>query len=213
MDLPVLIGIDRAGLVGADGETHHGVFDIGILRPLPNLILAQPCDAQEARNMIATALHQNHPFAIRYPRGEVDVRNIEKAEVIPLSWKELYVPETIRAAVISYGPDVLKISEKARINDLPVLVVNARFFKPLDLACIRRIAALHVPVFVYETDMKASGLSSAILESCCDEGISMPLKRYGIGDEYIQHGAASLLKKEAGFDLNLLYDDILKTVQ
>ena len=212
MDLPVLIGIDRAGLVGADGETHHGVFDIGILRPLPNLIFGQPRNAQQARNMIFTALHQNHPFAIRYPRGEANVESLPPMEEMEFVWETVHSADTPKAAVISYGPDVEAIASKMKVNDMPVEVVDARFFRPLDGACIERIASYHIPVFVYETDMKACGLASAILEYCCDRKIELPLKRYGIGDEYIQHGSAALLKKEAGFDLNLLYDDILKAV-
>ena len=212
MDLPVLIGIDRAGLVGSDGETHHGVFDISILRPIPNLILAQPRNGQEARNMIFTAMHQNHPFALRYPRGEVNVEALTEMKLIPLKWEAVYAPENAKAAVISYGPDVETIAQKMQVNEMPVLVIDARFFKPLDGECLKHIADLKVPVFLYETDMKAGGLSSAVLEYCCDNGISLPLHRYGIGDEYIQHGSAALLKKEAGFDLSVLYDDILKAV-
>ncbi|MBR2768478.1 MAG: 1-deoxy-D-xylulose-5-phosphate synthase [Solobacterium sp.] len=212
MDLPVLIGIDRAGLVGSDGETHHGVFDISILRPIPNLILAQPRNGQEARNMIFTAMHQNHPFAIRYPRGEVNAENLSEMKLIPLKWEAVYAPKNPKAVVISYGPDVETIAQKMEVNEMPVLVIDAKFFKPLDGECLKHIADLKVPVFLYETDMKAGGLSSAVLEYCCDNGISLPLHRYGIGDEYIQHGSAALLKKEAGFDLSVLYDDILKAV-
>ena len=213
MDLPVIIGIDRAGLVGSDGETHHGVFDIGILRPIPNLIYGQPRNAQEARDMLYTAMKQNHPFAIRYPRGEVNAENLSEMKELPLKWEIIHDVENPKAIVISYGPDVQTIADKMKVNEMPVAVVDARFFKPLDGECIEYLASCGIPVFVYETDMKACGLSSAILEYCCDHGISMKLRRYGIDDEYIQHGSAALLKKEAGFDLSMLYDDILKALQ
>ena len=146
MDLPVLIGIDRAGLVGSDGETHHGIFDIGILRPIPNLILAQPKDANEARNLLYTALKQDHPFAIRYPRGEVDCSNLEEMKEIPFTWTVETDPADPKCIVLAYGPDVLSIQNKIEVNGLPVRLINCRFFKPLDEAMIQSIASSKLPV-------------------------------------------------------------------
>ena len=213
MDLPVLIGIDRAGLVGADGETHHGVFDIGILRPLPNLILGQPMNAQEARNMIYTALHQDHPFAIRYPRGEVDCSAETEYQTIPLNWTIEYDCEAPKCIVLSYGPDVEVIRNKLKVNELPVRLINCRFFKPLDTEMIEKTASSGLPVLIYETDMKACGLGSAILEYSNDHHLNLVLKRYGIGDEYVPQGAANLLRKDEHCDLSTLYDDIAKACE
>jgi 1-deoxy-D-xylulose-5-phosphate synthase len=210
MDLPVLIGIDRAGLVGADGDTHHGVFDVGILRALPNLILAQPKDANEARDMIYTALHQSHPFAVRYPRGEVFCGDLHEAQEISFNWSVEYSGSDDKCIVMAYGPDVDAIRNKLAVNELPVRLINCRFFKPLDEAMIREAAASGLPVIVYETDMKACGLASAILEYCNDNDISMKLKRMGLSDRYIPQGAANLLKKDDGCDLTSLYEEIMK---
>ena len=213
MDLPVLIGIDRAGLVGSDGETHHGIFDIGILRPIPNLILAQPKDANEARNLLYTALKQDHPFAIRYPRGEVDCSNLEKMKEIPFTWTVETDPADPKCIVLAYGPDVLSIQNKIEVNGLPVRLINCRFFKPLDEAMIQSIAASKLPVLVYETDVKAGGLASAILEYSNDHQLKLEVKRYGIGDSFVPHGAANLLKKDEQCDLSTLYEDIAKVCE
>jgi 1-deoxy-D-xylulose-5-phosphate synthase len=210
MDLPVLIGIDRAGLVGADGDTHHGIFDVGILRALPNLILAQPKDAAEARDMIYTALHQNHPFAVRYPRGEVFCESLPEPKVISLNWSVEYSGSDDKCIVMAYGPDVDAIRNKLSVNELPVRLINCRFFKPLDEEMIRTVAASGLPVIVYETDMKACGLSSAILEFCNDNDLKLKLKRMGLSDRYIPQGAANLLKKDDGCDLTSLYEEIMK---
>lgn len=210
MDLPVLIGIDRAGLVGADGDTHHGVFDVGILRALPNLILAQPKDAAEARDMIYTALHQNHPFAVRYPRGEVFCESLPEPKEISLNWSVEYSGSDDKCIVMAYGPDVDAIQNKLSVNELPVRLINCRFFKPLDEEMIRTVAASGLPVIVYETDMKACGLASAILEFCNDNDLNLKLNRMGLSDHYIPQGAANLLKKDDGCDLTSLYEEIMK---
>ncbi|MBR4455294.1 MAG: 1-deoxy-D-xylulose-5-phosphate synthase [Solobacterium sp.] len=210
MDLPVLIGIDRAGLVGADGDTHHGVFDIGILRSLPNLILAAPKDAAEARNMIYTALRQDHPFALRYPRGEVICSDLPDFAEISFSWTLEYAPEEAKVIVMAYGPDVDLIKHKLEVNELPVKLINCRFIKPLDEAMLKETAESGLPVFIYETDMKAGGLASAILEYSNDHHLHLEVTRYGLGDHYIPQGSANLLKKDEGCDLSTLYDDIVK---
>ena len=131
MESPVVIGIDRSGLVGEDGPTHHGVFDIGILRPLPNLIIAQPKDAIEAQHLLFSAFKLNRPYAIRYPRGSAVYHEVESFEVIKTgSWTVLGNLESARVIVVAYGPDVDKIKDKIDANQLPVCVINARFIKP-----------------------------------------------------------------------------------
>ena len=210
-DLPVVIGIDRAGLVGEDGETHHGVFDIGFLKPIPNLILAQPKDAAEARSLLKTAFASSHPFAIRYPRGGISCRQLPPAELIRVgSWRVFRDAPENKAAVFAYGPDVDRILSKIQVNDLPVTVVNCRFFKPIDTACIDQFAKRGIPVIVFETDMKESGLAASILEYLCDSHQTMNLTRMGIGDEYVQQGAVNLLRRDEGIDLNSLYEKLME---
>ncbi len=209
MDLPVVIGIDRAGLVGEDGDTHHGVFDIGILRPLPNLIMACAKDADEAQDLLFTAFEQNHPFAIRYPRGSAPYREKTEPEYIPIGcWEILNHFDGNRVAVISYGPDVLRILQKVQVNQMAVTVINARFIKPLDLKVIKMLADQNMSVFVYQPDMDAGGLASAILELCSKNKWSIDLTSIGINDEYIPHGASGILRKKYGIDINSLFERI-----
>ncbi|MCR5229448.1 MAG: 1-deoxy-D-xylulose-5-phosphate synthase [Solobacterium sp.] len=209
MDLPVVIGIDRAGLVGDDGDTHHGVFDITILKPLPNIIIGQPKDAREAVRMMNTAFAQKHPFAIRYPRGEVRVNPETSHELLKIgSWTVFNDRPDNQAAVLTYGPDVDRIVHKCEVNNLPVTVVNCRFFKPIDSECLERLAERNIPVIVYETDMKEGGLSTSVAEYYCDRKIRADVIRMGIGDHFVEHGSVSLLKRNEHLDMNSLFDVI-----
>lgn len=209
MDLPVVIGIDRAQLTGEDGETHHGVFDIGILRPLPNLILAQPKDSIEAQNMLYTAFHQSHPFAIRYSKASVIYHELNEFEMIPIgSWEIFNETEETKAYIITYGNECDRFIQKVKINQLPIAIVNARFIKPLDENMLLKIANANKPIFTYELDMLTGGLSSAILEFYNGKGITNRLYRYGIHDEYVQHGSLNVLKKELRLDINTFFEEV-----
>jgi 1-deoxy-D-xylulose-5-phosphate synthase len=211
MDLPVVIGIDRAGLVGEDGDTHHGVFDIGILRPLPNLVIASAKDADEAQDLLFTAFNQQHPFAIRYPRGSAVYQPKEILNLIHIGqWEVLNGNADNKAVIISYGPDVERLLQKVTVNNLAVTIINARFIKPLDEELILEIARWHLPVFVYQPDMEIGGLASAILEYCSRQQISMVLTSIGLKDEYVPHGAVGVLRKKYGIDINSLFEQVLK---
>ena len=114
MECPVVIGVDRSGLVGEDGPTHHGVFDVGILRPLPNMIIAQAKDASEAQDMLYTAFELRRPYAIRYPRGSAVYFENESLNLIETgTWTVLGNLENASVIVLAYGPDVDKIRLKA----------------------------------------------------------------------------------------------------
>lgn len=211
MDLPVVIGIDRAGLVGEDGDTHHGVFDIGILRPLPNLIIASAKDADEAQDLLYTAFNQQHPFAIRYPRGSAAYQ--QKAELTDVKvgqWEVFNKDSGSKAVIISYGPDVDRLIQKVTVNALPIAIINARFIKPLDNDLIIEIAGWNIPIFVYQPDLEIGGLASAILDLCNNRHLSVNLTSVGLQDEYVPHGAIGVLRKKYGIDINSLFEQVLK---
>ena len=211
MDLPVVIGIDRAGLVGEDGDTHHGVFDISILRSLPNLILSQPKDAYELQQLLTTAYAQNHPFAIRYPRGAAPYQEYSNVQPVEIgSWTVAYEPDKVEMTVLSYGPDVDRLVNKFMTNNLPIRVVNARFFKPLDEKMLNQLASENQPVLIYETDMKAGGLSSAVLEWCCDYRCMMNIERIGLDDCFVSQGAINQLRIQQNIDLNTVCETCLR---
>ena len=208
MDLPVVIGIDRAGLVGEDGATHHGCFDIQLLRSLPNMILSQPKDAQEAQNLLYTAFLQKHPFAIRYPRGNIEKTDAEMEEIEIGSWSEYQTSDQVELYVIAYGGDVDAIYSKAKVNHLKIAVINARFLKPLDTIMLDHMADSHLPIIVYETDILAGGLSSFILEYYNDTNQHVFLHRFGIEDHFVNQGSISELRRSEGIDLNTLFKKI-----
>ena len=207
MDLPVVIGIDRCGLVGEDGATHHGVFDISMLHAIPNLILSQPKDADEARALLREAFAQEHPFCIRYPRGNVPYT---KGEVqAPLgTWERWCTDGDPKVCVITYGGDVDRIREKALANQFAIEVVNARYFKPLDEKMLDQILYRPIPIILYESDMLDGGLSSAILQYINDHQIDRHLIRMGIGDHFVEQGSIAQLRKAEHIDINSLFSTI-----
>ena len=208
MKLPVVIGIDRCGLVGEDGETHHGVFDITMLHAIPNLIMAQPKDVQEARALMKTAFSCARPFCIRYPRGSVPYTK-EEGEPAPVgTWTRWSSQREARVCVISYGSDIDRIISKVRANDMPVEIVNARYFKPLDEAMLDDILYRSIPVIVYESDMLDGGLSSAILQYINDHRICCHLIRIGIGDHYVEQGSIPQLRRAEKIDMNTLFKEL-----
>lgn len=213
MESPVVIGIDRSGLVGEDGPTHHGVFDIGILRPLPNLIIAQPKDAFEAQNILYSAFKLNRPYAIRYPRGSAVYREVDAFEMIETgTWTVLGNLDSARVVVVAYGPDVDKIKDKIDANQLPVCVVNARFIKPLDDGLLNYLTQLNKHVIVYETDMLAGGLSSAIMEWLAERQLKLDMDRIGIMDHFVTHGSVPDLRRYENIDISSLFERIKKAV-
>lgn len=210
MKLPVVIGIDRCGLVGEDGETHHGVFDIALLRHIPNMVLSQPKDAIEAQHLLYTAFSQNEcPFAIRYPRGNTSYEKVENYHQIPIgSWEKFQLKEESKVVVITYGDHVDRIISKAKVNDLAITVVNARFFKPLDEEMLLSILTDTQDVIIYETDIFAGGLGSAILEFMNKHRIYKDIQCMGIQDCFVEQGSVPQLRKTLHLDMNTLFEMI-----
>ena len=209
MDLPVVIGIDHAGIVGSDGETHHGIYDIGLLTALPNMILAEPCDADETMDLLHTAFHQSHPFGIRFPKSAIPYHESHKAEIVEIgTWVKFNDSEMNRVAVLTYGEMVGTVLEKVQSNSLPVTVINCRFFKPLDRDMIEELSARNMKCISYEGDALIHGLGSSVLEYVNSKKISLNLTRIGISDVYVQHGSERLLRREHHIDLNTLMDEI-----
>lgn len=211
MDLPVVIGIDHAGLVGPDGETHHGIYDIGLLSPLPNMILSQPKDAEEMQDLIYTAFHQSHPFAIRFPKGTVKSAASMTGKELPIgSWVKYNDDSANQAAILTYGEDVDRVLDKVIVNHLPITVINCRFFKPLDEEMLSELSRRHMKCIIYEMDMKAGGLAEHILGFMNDREMPLSIKVFGIPDEYIQQGSERLLRRDLKIDLNTLMEEAIK---
>jgi 1-deoxy-D-xylulose-5-phosphate synthase len=204
-ELDVTFAMDRAGLVGDDGPTHHGVFDIAYLRPLPNITLAAPRDEAQLKHLLRTALTQGGPFGLRYPRGEgvgAALPELGDVAAIPVGKGEI-LREGLRVALIGYGSGVAKALEAADLlaeHDLEVTVADARFAKPLDLELMRTLAADHELLVTVEEGVLAGGFGSGVWEALNDAGITVPrMLRVGLPDRYVTHGKPALLHAEVGF--------------
>jgi 1-deoxy-D-xylulose-5-phosphate synthase len=201
--LPVVFCMDRAGLVGDDGPTHHGVFDIAYLRCLPNMTLMAPRDEAMLVHMLHTALrHDAGPVAIRYPRGEgVGVPLPARPERIPIGTGEI-LREGERVAIVGYGSGVGKALGAADIlaeGGLDVTVADARFAKPLDTGLLAQLAAEHDLLVTVEEGVLPGGFGSGVWESLSEGGLSPRILRVGLPDRYVTHGAPKLLHEEVGF--------------
>jgi 1-deoxy-D-xylulose-5-phosphate synthase len=200
--LDVVFAMDRAGLVGDDGPTHHGVFDIAYLRCLPNIVLMAPRDEAMLVHMLHTALAHNGPVALRYPRGAgVGVRLPAKPEAIRIGTGEI-LREGERVALLGYGSGVGKALEAAEIlaeRGISVTVADARFAKPIDAGLAAQLAAEHELIVTVEEGVLAGGFGSAVWESLSDAGLAPRILRVGLPDRYVTHGAPKLLHEEVGF--------------
>ena len=201
--LNVIFGIDRSGLVGADGETHQGVFDVGFLTQFPNMTVTMPKDENEARDLVYTAMqHSQGPFAIRYPRGNgYGVPLNKNKSLIELgTWEQLSTGQDV--TLISYGPTVHTIIEAAELltkEDISATVLNARFIKPMDIKKLHEVGRSNQPVLIAEEGMLKGGLGSQIATFFMEHGYTNLIKRIGIEDEYIEHGNVDQILE----DLNL----------
>jgi 1-deoxy-D-xylulose-5-phosphate synthase len=201
--LPVVLCLDRAGLVGDDGPTHHGAFDIAYLRCLPNITLMAPRDEAMLVHMLHTALrHDAGPVAIRYPRGEaVGVPLPATPQRLPLGTGEL-LREGERVALVGYGSGVGKALGAADLlagHGLEVTVADARFAKPLDAGLLGQLAAEHDLLVTVEEGVLAGGFGTAVWECLSEVGVAPRILRVGLPDRYVTHGAPRLLHEEVGF--------------
>ena len=213
-NLNVFIGIDRAGLVGADGETHQGVFDIAFLRHIPNIVLMMPKDENEAQHMIYTAIqYDNGPIAMRFPRGSVyGVELDNKLKNLPIgTWEVLR--EGTDYAILTFGttiPMALEAAKKLEKYGIQTKIINARFIKPLDEKMLRSLLHNQIPILTIEEAILQGGFGSSVLEFACDNGYTdHEIKRMGIPDRFIEHGDVKNLLHEVG----LTSDNIVQTIK
>ncbi len=201
--LNVVFAMDRAGLVGDDGPTHHGVFDIAYLRCLPNIVLMAPRDEAMLVHMLHTALrYDDGPVALRYPRGEgVGVGLPDRPRAIEIGTGEI-LREGERVALLGYGTGVGKAIEAADIladSGISVTVADARFAKPIDAGLVAQLAAEHDLLVTVEEGVLAGGFGSAVWETLSDAGLAARILRVGLPDRYVTHGAPRLLHEEVGY--------------
>lgn len=202
-NLNVFFGIDRAGLVGADGETHQGVFDIAYLRHIPNIVLMMPKDENEGQHMVYTALkYDDGPIAMRFPRGNgLGVPMDGEFKEIPIGTWEVLRPGT-DAAILTFGTTIPMALEAASILEkqgCQVSVINARFIKPLDEPMLLSLLNKNIPILTIEEAALQGGFGSFILEFASEHGFHhAQIDRMGVPDQFIEHGSVDLLLKDIG---------------
>ncbi|MCF0043472.1 1-deoxy-D-xylulose-5-phosphate synthase [Dyadobacter fanqingshengii] len=215
-ELPVIFCLDRAGLVGADGPTHHGLYDIAYMRCIPNMVVASPMNEQELRNLMYTAQLESfqsgkQAFTIRYPRGAGVMPNWNTPfeEIVIGKGRRLRHGEDL--AILSFGPVgnyALKACEQLENHGISVSLYDMRFAKPLDEPLLHEIFTNHSRVVTVEDGCLQGGFGSAVIEFMADNGYSSTVKRLGIPDSIIEHGEPNELYRECGIDT----EGIVKTV-
>lgn len=197
-NLPVVFALDRAGLVGADGATHAGAYDIAYLRCIPNCSVLTPSDENECRQALTTAFRQDHPVAVRYPRGAGVGVEIDRA-LVEWPWgKGVVRRKGQRIAILAFGT-MLHPALAAAAN-LDATVVDMRFAKPLDEALVREMADTHTAIVTVEEGCIAGGAGSAVAECLSAAGVTVPILHLGLPDRFIEHGDPAKLLAECGLD-------------
>ncbi len=197
-NLPVTLAIDRAGLVGSDGPTHAGNFDLSYLRCLPNITVMAPSDENECRQMLFTAFSLDGPAAVRYPRGSGTGTEVEPVmHALPVGKAELR-RRGRGVAILAFGS--LLAPALAAAEELNATVVNMRFVKPLDTQMVFSIARNHTLLVTVEENTVLAGAGSAVIEALADEGISVPVVHLGLPDSFIDQGERDELLAQCGLD-------------
>jgi len=202
-NLPVVFAVDRSGIVGQDGPTHHGAFDISYFRHIPNMVVISPKDENELKQMLYSAYSYERPVAIRYPRGEAQGVPIdEDFKEIPIGkWEILKEGEDI--AIIACGNQVypsLSVASELEEEGILCTVINGRFIKPMDREMLSALSKHAKKILTVEENAIMGGFGSGVLEILSEEGIAVPVKNIGIPDTFLPHGSQSMLRKSLGLD-------------
>ena len=197
-NLPVVFALDRGGLVGADGPTHHGAFDLSYLRCIPNMVVMAPADENECRQMLYTGFCLDGPSAVRYPRGAGPGAEIQaQMQALPVGRGEVR-REGRRVAILAFG-SLLRPALEAGA-ELGATVANMRFVKPLDEALVLRLATTHDLVVTVEENVVDGGAGSAVLETLAAQGVEVQVLQLGLPDHFVEHGDPAQLLADCGLD-------------
>ena len=213
MDLPVVFALDRAGIVGEDGETHQGVFDISFLRAIPNMTLFAPRDEKSFHQAMAFAAEYQHPCSLRYPRGSFTPTDLAESIPFTLAKSQLLRSNTSDVLFIGYGNGVGRAYETAKLLDTDVSILDLRFVKPLDEEMLKSLATKHKKWFVFSDSAKMGGVGSAILEFLAQEKIiNIELTSFEYEDDFITHGNTKLVEESLGLLPAQLADKVKKSL-
>lgn len=206
MDSNVVIGIDRAGIVGEDGETHQGLYDIAFLNHIPNMIIAAPKNSSEAKGILEFAFNSKHPFAIRYSKQRIEYNN-ESLVISDYSWEE--IKKGSDAVIITYGDFVNNakiIVNNLKKDKLNIGIINARFIKPIDTLMLDKIIKTKKPIIVYEEACLIGSLGSMISSYIVNSNTK--IKCFGIKDTFVKQGKYDIIIKKLGLDVDTMTSNI-----
>jgi 1-deoxy-D-xylulose-5-phosphate synthase len=199
-NLPVVFALDRAGLVGSDGATHQGSYDLSYLRCIPNMVVMTPSDENECRQMLFTGTTLSSPSAVRYPRGTgPGVPVVAEMTALPVGRAQTRREGRSGLAILVFG--TLLDSARKIAERLDATLVNMRFVKPLDTALVESVAERHRAIITVEENAVMGGAGSAVAEALTAAGIQVPMLQLGIPDRFIEHGSRDTCLAAAGLDL------------
>lgn len=214
--LPVTLCLDRAGLVGEDGVTHHGVFDLSYLRTIPGLTIASPADEETLRNLMYTAQSDDHgPIALRYPRGKGNNPDWHTPMREIAIGRGRCLRNGNHIAVLSIGPianNVYKAIERAKSDGIDAAHYDMIFLKPIDQTILEEVASKNCPIITIEDGIKTGGLGSAVVEWLNDHDYNRHVTRLGVPDKFVPHGKVSQLMKLCGMDEDSIYQAIIDSI-
>ena len=210
-DLKVVIGIDRAGIVGGDGDTHQGIYDIAFLKHIPNIEIVQPSNAVEAWQLLDYAFKQaKHSVAIRYSRNHTPMYQGEEYQpIIKPTWTSINRKGDYN--IIAYGDRFIELKDYVEKHQLKINLYNAMFIKPLDLDTLKQIVDSQLPTFVIEDVTKISGLGSSILEVLSEQDWVLKMKIFGLPDQFIEHGTQEEIYQSFKLDIESIINKIIKS--
>ena len=202
--LPVTFCIDRAGIVGEDGVTHHGLLDIAYLRCIPNLKVSAPADEETLRNLMYTSLQSDGPMAIRYPRGKATTKEWEtEMKVIEIGKGRIINENDSDIAILTVGPalhDAKKARKKLESKEIKTDLYDMIWVKPLDTSLLKKIADSHKVIITVEDGVKTGGFGTAVTEWCRDNKPDLKVIVLGAPDSWVKHGTVGELKHDCGYD-------------
>ncbi len=210
-DLPVVFAIDRAGIVGSDGETHQGIFDISYLRTIPHMTLLAPKNKWEFSDMIKFAIEFGHPVAIRYPRGEA-YDGLQQFRTPVVFGESEIIYHTGSVALLAYGSMVktaVEVRERLKQAGIDCALVNMRFAKPLDTYMLSHVAETYKLAVTMEENVKTGGMGEAVAEYLRETGADLPVLHIAVADTFLPHGNVEVLKRQIGLDAESIADKIL----
>ncbi|MFV0424710.1 MAG: 1-deoxy-D-xylulose-5-phosphate synthase [Bacilli bacterium] len=209
MNTKVVISVDRSGIVGADGETHQGIYDVAFLKTIPNLVICMPRNAEEAQHLLNTCIKYNGPIAIRYPRGNAEFNKVNAYKEYDIGkWEE--VLEGDRKVIISYGPHVDSLCMYINKHGYDIGVVNARFISPLDYGMLQKIFKKYDDVYVYEEIVANNNLYTDIVKIAFEGNYDVNIESFCLPNEFIEHGSVNEVLQKYKLDYSSVFSKIFR---